>query len=74
MVMGVGRVNGDLVGRENARCVAMCYDYTVLAGTQGGKNHQKTDRMFGVAEKYRLPLVLYTEGGGGRTGGGRARR
>ncbi len=70
MVMGVGRVNGHLVGRENARCVAMSYDYTVLAGTQGGKNHQKTDRMFGVAEKYRLPLVLYTEGGGGRTSGG----
>ena len=70
MVMGVGRVNGDLVGDENARCVAMSYDYTVLAGTQGGKNHQKQDRMFGIARKYRLPVVLYTEGGGGRTHGG----
>jgi len=70
MVMGVGRVNGDLVGRENARCVAMSYDYTVLAGTQGHKNHQKQDRMFGVAQKYQLPVVLYTEGGGGRTHGG----
>ena len=70
MVMGVARVNGDLVGRENARCVVMSYDYSVLAGTQGGKNHQKQDRMFGIAEKYRLPVVLYTEGGGGRTGGG----
>jgi acetyl/propionyl-CoA carboxylase alpha subunit len=70
MVMGVGRVNGDLVGRENARCVAMSYDYTVLAGTQGGKNHQKQDRMFGIAKKYKLPVVLYTEGGGGRTHGG----
>ncbi len=70
MVMGVGRVNEDLVGRDNARCVAMSYDYSVLAGTQGGKNHQKQDRMFGVAEKYRLPVVLYTEGGGGRTYGG----
>ena len=70
MVMGVGRVNGDLVGRDNARCVAMSYDYTVLAGTQGGKNHQKQDRMFGVAQKYKLPIVLYTEGGGGRTHGG----
>ena len=67
MVMGVGRVNSDLVGAENARCIAMSYDYTVLAGTQGNKNHQKQDRMFGVAEKYRLPIVLYTEGGGGRT-------
>lgn len=67
MVMGVGRVNGDIVGDENARCVAMSYDYTVLAGTQGKKNHKKQDRMFGVAEKYRLPIVIYTEGGGGRT-------
>ncbi|XOV85756.1 MAG: carboxyl transferase domain-containing protein [bacterium] len=67
MVMGVGRVNSDLVGRQNARCVAMSYDYTVLAGTQGQKNHQKQDRMFGVAHKYRLPIVIYTEGGGGRT-------
>ena len=67
MVMGVGRVNGDIVGEENARCVAMSYDYTVLAGTQGKKNHKKQDRMFGVAEKYRLPIVIYTEGGGGRT-------
>ena len=48
----------------------MSYDYTVLAGTQGGKNHQKQDRMFNVAEKYKLPVVLYTEGGGGRTHGG----
>ncbi len=67
MVMGVGRVNSDIVGADNARCVAMSYDYTVLAGTQGHKNHQKQDRMFTVAEKYRLPIVLYTEGGGGRT-------
>jgi acetyl/propionyl-CoA carboxylase alpha subunit/acetyl-CoA carboxylase carboxyltransferase component len=71
MVMGVGRVNGALVGRENARCVAMSYDYSVLAGTQGGKNHQKTDRMLDVAERFRLPVVFFTEGGGGRTGGGR---
>lgn len=70
MVMGIGRVNSDVVGKDNARCIAMSYDYTVLAGTQGGKNHQKQDRMFGVAEKYKLPVVLYTEGGGGRTHGG----
>ena len=67
MVMGVGRVNSNIVGEEHARCVAMSYDYTVLAGTQGNKNHQKQDRMFGVAEKYRIPIVIYTEGGGGRT-------
>jgi acetyl-CoA carboxylase carboxyltransferase component/biotin carboxyl carrier protein len=67
MVMGVGRVNGDLFEGDAARCAVMSYDYTVLAGTQGIKNHQKTDRMFGIARQAKLPLVFYTEGGGGRT-------
>jgi acetyl/propionyl-CoA carboxylase alpha subunit len=70
MVIGVGRVNGPLVGDENARCAVVAYDYTVLAGTQGQKNHQKTDRMLRIAHRYELPIVLYSEGGGGRTGGG----
>ncbi|WP_225207759.1 acetyl-CoA carboxylase family protein [Novosphingobium huizhouense] len=69
LVMGIGRVNGDQFGPERARCVAMSYDYTVLAGTQGHKNHVKTDRMLEVARKARLPVVFYTEGGGGRSGG-----
>jgi acetyl-CoA carboxylase carboxyltransferase component len=46
----------------------MSYDYTVLAGTQGKKNHQKKDRMFELAERARLPIVFFTEGGGGRPG------
>ncbi len=70
MVMGVGRVNADLVGPERSRTVVMSYDYSVLAGTQGGKNHQKTDRMLEMAERFRLPVVFFTEGGGGRMGGG----
>ena len=70
MVIGVGQVNGDLVGPENARCAVVAYDYSVLAGTQGTKNHQKTDRMLRVAQQYKLPVVLYSEGGGGRAGGG----
>ena len=35
MVIGVGQVNGELVGPENARCAVVAYDYSVLAGTQG---------------------------------------
>jgi acetyl/propionyl-CoA carboxylase alpha subunit len=70
MVTGVGQVNGTLVGPENARCAVVAYDYTVLAGTQGTKSHQKTDRMLRVAQQYKLPVVLYSEGGGGRAGGG----
>jgi biotin carboxyl carrier protein len=68
LVMGVGRVNGHLFPDAAARCVVMSYDYKVLAGTQGKKNHQKKDRMFRLAERERLPVVFFTEGGGGRPG------
>ncbi len=61
MVTGIGSVNGHQV-------VAMAYDATVLAGTQGIRNHQKTDRMLGLALQNRLPVVLFAEGGGGRPG------
>jgi acetyl-CoA carboxylase carboxyltransferase component len=56
---------GDIAGRP---AVVMSYDYTVLAGTQGMRNHQKKDRLFEVAERRRLPVVLFAEGGGGRPG------
>jgi acetyl-CoA carboxylase carboxyltransferase component len=46
----------------------MSYDYTVLAGTQGMRNHAKKDRLFELAERSRLPVVLFAEGGGGRPG------
>jgi acetyl-CoA carboxylase carboxyltransferase component len=61
MVTGIGCVNGQ-------RVVVMAYDFTVLAGTQGMRNHQKTDRMLGVALQNKLPVVLFAEGGGGRPG------
>ncbi len=68
LITGLGRVNGHLFPDETARCVVMSYDYTVLAGTQGKNNHKKKDRMFEMAEKWRLPVVFFTEGGGGRPG------
>ena len=68
LVAGIGTVNADHFGDDRARCVAMSYDYTVLAGTQGMQNHRKKDRMFELAEKWRLPIVFFTEGGGGRPG------
>ena len=61
MVTGIGSVNGR-------RTVVMAYDATVLAGTQGMRNHQKTDRLLGIALEQRLPVVLFAEGGGGRPG------
>jgi acetyl/propionyl-CoA carboxylase alpha subunit len=68
MVTGVGRINGDLFPEPQASAVVMAYDYTVLAGTQGTRNHAKTDRMIGVAQSARMPVVLFAEGGGGRPG------
>ena len=68
MVTGIGTVNGAMHGPETSRCVVMAYDATVLAGTQGMRNHQKTDRMLGIAFDQRLPTVLFAEGGGGRPG------
>jgi acetyl/propionyl-CoA carboxylase alpha subunit len=68
LVTGLGRVNGTLFPDRDARCILMSYDYTVLAGTQGKKNHAKKDRMFEIAEKWRLPVIIFTEGGGGRPG------
>ena len=61
LVGGVGTLAGDPVA-------ALSYDYTVLAGTQGMRNHLKKDRLFEVAERRRLPVVLFAEGGGGRPG------
>ena len=68
LITGIGRVNGDLFNDERARCVVMSYDYMVLAGTQGMQNHKKKDRMFELAERLRIPVVFFTEGGGGRPG------
>ena len=68
MITGVGNVNGDQFGDESSRCAVLSYDYTVLAGTQGQQNHRKKDRLFRIARDHRLPVVIFTEGGGGRPG------
>ena len=68
MVSGVGTVNAALFGPERSACAVMAYDYTVLAGTQGFRNHHKKDRLLGLIHRLRLPTVLFAEGGGGRPG------
>jgi acetyl/propionyl-CoA carboxylase alpha subunit/acetyl-CoA carboxylase carboxyltransferase component len=68
MITGVGRVNGHLFPEPASRCAIMAYDYTVFAGTQGAQNHRKTDRLIDIAERGRMPMVLFAEGGGGRPG------
>jgi acetyl/propionyl-CoA carboxylase alpha subunit/acetyl-CoA carboxylase carboxyltransferase component len=61
LVLGTATVDGRPVA-------VMSYDYSVLAGTQGHMNHRKTDRLLELAERERLPLVMFAEGGGGRPG------
>ena len=68
VVAGLATVNGDLFEADRSRCMVVAYDYTVLAGTQGQRNHKKQDRLFALAERQRLPVILFAEGGGGRPG------
>jgi acetyl/propionyl-CoA carboxylase alpha subunit/acetyl-CoA carboxylase carboxyltransferase component len=68
LVAGVATIGAERFGRAAAEAVVVSYDYTVLAGTQGMRNHAKTDRVFDLAARKRLPVVLFAEGGGGRPG------
>jgi len=68
MITGIGTVNAGVEGMQRTRCAVLAYDATVLAGTQGKFNHNKTDRLLDVALRHRLPTVLFAEGGGGRPG------
>lgn len=68
IVGGLARVNGDLFGPEASSCAVMSYDYTVLAGTQGFRGHQKKDRLLEIVDRLGLPVILFAEGGGGRPG------
>lgn len=68
LIAGIGQVNGHLFSLPDAKCFVLSYDPTVLAGTQGGFNHKKTDRMMELVEKAQRPLIFFAEGGGGRPG------
>lgn len=68
IITGTCTINADSVGPERARAGIIVNDYAVLAGTQGYFHHKKLDRLCELAMKHRLPVVMYTEGGGGRPG------
>lgn len=68
LIAGMGQVNGDLFPAENSKCFVLSYDAMVLAGTQGGFNHKKTDRIMAMVTKAQCPVVFFVEGGGGRPG------
>ncbi len=68
VIVGLGSINGSQFGEDKSRSLVLAYDYTVFAGTQGFYGHKKHDRMFQIAERARLPVVIFAEGGGGRPG------
>jgi acetyl/propionyl-CoA carboxylase alpha subunit/acetyl-CoA carboxylase carboxyltransferase component len=68
LVTGIARINGSQFEDARSRAAVMAYDYTVLAGTQGKKNHDKMDRFIDIIRRMQLPLVMFSEGGGGRPG------
>ena len=68
LIVGTASINGARFADQHSRALVVAYDYTVLAGTQGRRNHYKQDRMYELATRFRLPVVVFTEGGGGRPG------
>ncbi len=68
IITGTCTINAGLVGPVRGRAAIIVNDYSVLAGTQGFFHHKKLDRMCELAGELSLPVVMYTEGGGGRPG------
>lgn len=61
IITGIGQINGQATA-------IIVNDYSVLAGSQGYFHHQKLDRILSIAEQKKLPVIMFTEGGGGRPG------
>lgn len=61
IITGIGQINDKPVA-------IVVNDYSVLAGTQGFFHHMKIDRILEIAKLKSLPVIMFTEGGGGRPG------
>jgi len=68
VITGLATINAQQFGEQASQVAIIVNDYTVLAGTQGYFHHRKIDRMLEQAKRGYLPVVMYTEGGGGRPG------
>ena len=68
VITGVAHINLGLVSKQNTQTAIIINDYSVLAGTQGYFHHLKLDRILAVAADKKYPVVMFTEGGGGRPG------
>jgi acetyl-CoA carboxylase carboxyltransferase component len=68
VITGIGQVRREAPSANAETIAVIINDYSVLAGTQGYYHHQKIDRILTVAARKKLPVVMFTEGGGGRPG------
>lgn len=68
ILTGLATINSDLYGPDRSKTAVIINDYSVLAGTQGYFHHAKLDRILAVAGRQGLPVIMYSEGGGGRPG------
>ena len=73
VITGIVSINSDTIDLHvqpliSHQTALIINDYSVLAGTQGYFHHLKLDRMLAVAAKKMLPVIMLTEGGGGRPG------
>jgi len=68
IITGLASINADLFESTETQTAVIVNDYSVLAGTQGYFHHKKLDRIIEVAAEKELPVIMYTEGGGGRPG------
>ena len=68
VITGLATINSAEFGAAATQVAVIVNDYSVLAGTQGYFHHKKIDRILEQAGRASLPVVMYTEGGGGRPG------
>ena len=68
VLTGLATINSGQYGEKASQVAVVINDYTAMAGTQGFFHHKKIDRLIEIAKKLELPVVMYTEGGGGRPG------
>ncbi len=67
VITGTATINSAL-HPNHCNAAVVINDYSVLAGSQGYFHHLKLDRILTIAKEQKLPVVMFTEGGGGRPG------
>lgn len=68
VITGIGQINTISTEADSHAVALVINDYSVLAGTQGYFHHAKLDRIIDIVAQQKLPVIMLTEGGGGRPG------